>query len=107
MTPSETSVSEAAAAIFSRDTSRPLMIWADRAAAAIDAAPTVAAATADRARAAGTAALAPAAETARTAPSDPAVMPHRVSRSRSRRRALTSRCRSFGSVQRSRRAACS
>lgn len=107
MSPSETSVSEAVAAIFSRDTSRPLMIRADRAEAEIDAAPPVAAATADRARAAGTDALAPAAEAVRTAPSDPAVTPRRVSRSRSRRRALTSRCRSVGSVQRRRSAACS
>ena len=78
------------------------MMVADSAAAAVEAAPPAAIATAERASAAGTAALAPAACAARTTPTAPAVMPRRVNRSRSRRRALSSRCRSVGSVQRRR-----
>ena len=73
---------------------------ADSAAAVAVLAPPVAAMTTERARAAGTAALAPAACAARTTPTDPAVMPRRVNRSRSRSRPLTRRCRSVGSVQR-------
>ncbi len=91
---------------FSLVMSMLLMMAADRAATVTGAVPPVTAATAARAKANGTAAFAPAVDAASTTPTAPAVMPRRISRSRSRRRAWSSRCRSVGSVQCKRPAAC-
>ena len=75
--------------------------------AVTEAVPPVAATTVERARAAGTAALASDRNATRRAPRAPAVMPRLVSRPWSCCRALASRQRKVGTVQRSRPAACS